>query len=264
MDLNQVAKLVSEQYSGNKGVDGIFIAGSVSRGWEDLYSDIEVHVLWNQDPSVDERMSPVYHLDGDLISFYPYEDEEWSEAYRLPNGVKIEMSHFLTETVVRWVEDVVEKGLTNALKQCVVASVHYGLILYGEQWIQPLKQKTTIYPDILSENMVLQHLDLGNSWSSRAALVEREDWLLLYEVLCSVMKQLNGVLFGLNRMYVQHPSYKWLRQNVRGMRSKPLNLEERYTRVLLSHPKEGVIELESIVDEVQQLAEKEGYTLQEV
>ncbi|WP_404293652.1 hypothetical protein [Cytobacillus kochii] len=38
------AKKVTEYYRSNTNVDIVYISGSVSRGWEDEYSDIEINV----------------------------------------------------------------------------------------------------------------------------------------------------------------------------------------------------------------------------
>jgi hypothetical protein len=37
----------------------------------------------------------------------------------------------------------------------------------------------------------------------------RKDWLMLYDVICEVQRNIFGVLFGLNKMYVHHPAFKW-------------------------------------------------------
>ena len=43
------------------------------------------------------------------MSYHPYEEEEWSETYLTKEGIKLEISNFLTETVEKVISDVVDQ-----------------------------------------------------------------------------------------------------------------------------------------------------------
>ncbi|HSU78888.1 MAG TPA: cytoplasmic protein, partial [Candidatus Angelobacter sp.] len=51
MDLRETAIKLAAIYQLNQKVKGILLAGSVSRGWQDRHSDIELHILWAEPPS---------------------------------------------------------------------------------------------------------------------------------------------------------------------------------------------------------------------
>lgn len=104
MILIDEAKKVTEYYRSNTNVDIVYISGSVSRGWEDEYSDIEINVLWNKDPTEDERLYPIKERGGKVLDFYPFEGEEWSESYIVSN-VKYEISNFCTRTFQRIIDN---------------------------------------------------------------------------------------------------------------------------------------------------------------
>ena len=79
---------------------------------------------------------------------------------------------------------------------------------------------------------------------------------MLYDVICEVQRNLFGVLFGLNRMYVHHPAFKWMAYNVERMNIKPKNLYERMADTLIGEPEYSVQELEVLIEEVLHLVEQ--------
>jgi predicted nucleotidyltransferase len=260
MNLRVFAEDISKIYMKNSKVEAILLGGSVGRNWNDEYSDIELFVLWKEGPTDEDRMATIRNLDGSVIDFYPYEDEEWSETY-ITNGVKLEISNFLTSTIECVINDVTLSIDSDLDKQCLVATVDDGVSLDGEEVIRALKEKVAVYPEALGQAMILENVDLGSRWNNREALLARQDWLMLYKVMVAVQTNIMGILFGLNRVYVHHPAFKWQRHALEAMHIVPKNLAERLESVLISHPTNSVMELENIIQEVYELVEKEMPTI---
>lgn len=256
MNLAHKSEKMAALYKENPKVKAILLAGSVSKNLHDEHSDIELHILWASSPTDEDRQNPIERIDGKILSYHPYEDEEWSEAYLDQDGVKYEISSFLYETITHFVSDVIDGYETNFDKQCILASIHHGESLYGGETINEFKNRVAAYPLALSENMISENLWFSNRWNNRKALLKREDWLMLYDVICNVEKNLFAVLFGLNQMYIQHPVFKWMYVAIEKMHIKPDHLYERMSNSLLAAPEEGVKELEVLVEEVIQLVEK--------
>lgn len=250
MNLIQKSIEMAAIYKENPKVEAIILAGSVSRNWHDENSDIELHILWSRAPEDEDRQAPIQRVEGQILSYYPYEEEEWSESYVTKEGIKLEISNFLSLAVERFISDVVDKYETDYNKQCIVASIQDGVSLYGEEKVNMLKNKVAEYPVELSKHMVSENLWLGNRWNNREALLKRKDWLMFYDVICEVQKKLFGVLFGLNQMYVHHPAFKWMPFNTERMTIKPENLHDRMTTILMGNPEKSTKELESLIEEV--------------
>ncbi|ELK45982.1 DUF4037 domain-containing protein [Halobacillus sp. BAB-2008] len=257
-DLVKKAEAQAAFYAENPKVEVIFLAGSVARGWDDAFSDIELHILWKAPPTEEDRIGPVSEVGGSILSFEPYEDEEWSEAYTDESGLKFEISSFLTETVERYITDVVEDGEFDYDKQCILSSIQDGKILYGKAQGQRMKTRTDAYPDVLAAKMISENLELTNRWSNRQALKVRGDWLMFYDLVTFVQKKLMGVLFGMNRMYVQHPSFKWMVWNIDRMEEKPDRFGERMSTLISKDPADTLADLEALVEEVRALVSKRG------
>ena len=252
MDLTFIASTISNVYSQNPKVEAVLLGGSVSRNWNDSYSDIELFIFWKESPTDEDRKASIYAVDGSIIDFHPYEDEEWSETY-ITNHVKLEISNFLTSTIHKTIDEVVVELKTDLDKQCLVAAVVHGIPLYGEELLGECKKKAEVYPKELSVRMIENYLFLGNRWNNREALLEREDWLMLYKVFVSVQTNLMGILFGLNRMYVHHPAFKWQKHSLEAMKIVPEDAFNRFTSILLNHPQTSVGNLEQMVQEVFEL-----------
>ncbi|MRG85939.1 DUF4037 domain-containing protein [Salinibacillus xinjiangensis] len=260
MNLKQLANEISTVYMQNKKVEAVMLGGSVSRNWDDEYSDIELFIFWKEGPTEEDRKLPISTLDGEIIDFHPYEEEEWSESY-ITNGVKLEISNFLTDTIEQIIHDVTVTFDTNLDKQCLVAAVHDGIALGGEGKVKQLKKKVEVYPEELSVAMIREHLDLGNRWNNREALLAREDWLMLSKVLTDVNTQLMGTLFGLNRLYVHHPAFKWQNHSLDQMKIIPPKAKERFSSIFLEKPIDRVREIELLIAEIYQLVQKEHANL---
>ncbi|GKV57252.1 hypothetical protein NCCP2222_31990 [Sporosarcina sp. NCCP-2222] len=256
MELNRLALEHSNYYMQNAKVEAVLLGGSVSRNWQDKFSDIELFIFWRENPTEEDRKRPITLANGSIIDFHPYEEEEWSETY-VAQCVKFEISNFLTSTIQKISNEVILEFDTDLNKQCLVASVHEGIRLGGEQVIYQLKEQIKGYPAELSKAMISQNMNLGNRWHNREALLAREDWLMLYKVIVSVQEKIMGILFGLNRVYVHHPAYKWQKKSLENMTVVPENVVSRLTSILLEHPEKGIRELEVMIGEIFDLIQKE-------
>lgn len=249
MHLQQVAEQLATYYGKNEKVEAVILGGSVAKGWEDSYSDIELLVLWAEAPADEDRKKPIQAVDGKILSFEAFDEGEWSEAY-VTKGIKLEISSYLTSTITDWLKDVVDDFDDDVNKQMVASLLVTGKSLYGGDVFKYLHKKAIAYPAQLGKNMVANHIDLGNSWSNREVLLVRGDWFMLRAVMLSVQSKVLAQLFGLNRVYLQHPLYKWQKKCVETMYIKPEGFIERMEKVILSHPAEGLPILETLVKDL--------------
>ncbi|GGP11838.1 DUF4037 domain-containing protein [Oceanobacillus neutriphilus] len=256
MNLNILAEKAAKVYQINPKVEAVLLGGSVSRNWQDSYSDIELFIFWKEPPTDEDRKKPVTKLAGEIIDFYPYEEKEWSETY-IAEGIKLEISNFLTTSIEGIIDDIVVSFNPDVYKQCLAAAVYDGVPLSGESFVKQLKDKVKQYPNELSIAMIKEYMFLGNSWTNREALLHRKDWLMLYKVITDVQTHIMGMLSGLNKQYVHHPAFKWQKQTLESMAIAPENISSRLESVFLSDPVTSLSELEGIVLEVYQFIQRE-------
>ena len=99
-------------------------------------------------------------------------------------------------------------------------------------------------------------MHLGTKWNNREALLHRKDWLMLYQTMTEVQANLMGILFGLNRQYIHHPSFKWQRQTLESMDTIPTDMVDRLDSLFLQKPEVAVNQLEAIIRDVYELIQK--------
>ncbi|MFP3355760.1 DUF4037 domain-containing protein [Planococcus sp. SIMBA_143] len=249
MELKKLAVRAAEQYAQIPNIEAVMLAGSVSRDWQDEFSDIELLLFWKQAPLDEERTQIITQLQGQLLEFHPYEEEEWAETYTV-NGVKFEISSFLTETIRQTIHQVTRELDVDPDKQCIAAAVQYCIPLYGETRIEQLKKEVLHYPLELQEQVINHYSDFGSRWNNREALVQRKDWLMFYKVVVSVQTNIMGLLFGLNRQFIPHPAFKWQRNSLGLMDIKPKNCAARLESVFFQEPSDAIKELEALIGEI--------------
>jgi len=246
MDLRKKGMAIAKAYQPNEKIAGILIAGSVSRGWDDAFSDIEMYVLWKEPPSDEDRLAPISAVNGQIMDFYPFEDNEWSETY-VVDGIKLELSHFLVRYIDQVETEVLEQFDTDKEKQCLLAGIQDGLLLYGEKDVQVLKERAGHYPDALGMQMVKENLAFSPRWNSRYVLAEREDLFILYDLINDTVEKLLAILHGLNRKYVAHPRWKWLKQTVQEMKYVPHQFVARLDKLYKAPTANAINDLEKMI-----------------
>ncbi|WP_152549084.1 nucleotidyltransferase domain-containing protein [Geomicrobium sp. JCM 19037] len=146
--LMEVAKAIADTYDTHLPyAELLLVGGSVARGRADEDSDLELNVLWKNPPSDDDRLKPIGVHKGTLLEFYPFEENEWSESYEI-NGLKIEMSHYLTEYAMQTIEDVLVQYDPAIDKQWLISSIQDGIALGNEEWFHHLQQRVMCYPEV--------------------------------------------------------------------------------------------------------------------
>jgi hypothetical protein len=249
-----LAQDIAPAYSQDPRVQAVTVTGSVARGWADHYSGLEIDIFWQEFPAEAERQAILASLGQNSLVSHPSRQEGWSQEGYI-GGIKIELSQFLVETIECCLTDVVEHYDADPDKQILMASIQHSLPLYGDALVKGWQAQMAPYPAELAQAVVKQNLRFNGSWSIRDVLVERDDLLLLYDLYCQVERQLLGILFGLNRCYLPHPSGKWLERLTQEMEILPPSLAVRLKQVFRLAPRSGVRLLEALIDETLSLVE---------
>ncbi|WP_413303416.1 DUF4037 domain-containing protein [Bacillus sp. 1P10SD] len=246
--LEVVARDIATVYGKNNKVISVMMAGSVSRNLSDEFSDIEIYVLWEDGPTDAERKQTISQLDGKILSFFDFEDEEWSEAYSV-NGIKIEVSNFLYETIKRFIGDVTVSMETEIEKQLIVSSIQDGIPLFGLEKVIDLKKRVQTYPNELQVKMVECQLFFSSRWTARDAFIHRGDFFIYQKVASDSIEKILLILHGLNGRYVVHPAFKWLTYTIDQLERKPADLEKRIFNIINNQTEQSVRDLETLLEE---------------
>jgi predicted nucleotidyltransferase len=253
MDYQGLAERIASNYGKHQKVKSVVLAGSVARGWSDEFSDIELYIIWEDEPTNDDRMSVINDLNGESVVLHPFEDDEWADNYFV-EGVKIEVSSFLEHNIEEWINEIIENFTTKTDIHFIASSIIDGIPLYGEETALRWKIKLNTFPEELKVKIINENINVSGRWRQRYTLAEREDYLVLYSLIVFEQKRLLNILFGLNEMYIQHPDFKWLENTLSKMQIKPIDSIDRFKAVYRFSPKVGIKMLEQLMDDVFELA----------
>jgi len=245
-----IARRAVTAWTAIPGVAAALVAGSVARGRADAMSDIELDVYWRRPPTPADRRAGVEA--AGFARVYAEEDEnEWADGVMV-DGVKIDVSGFLTTTIDAYLDRVLA-GDTEAELQVRATAVLDGIPLHGHDVIEAWRDRLAAYPEALAVALVEQGLDLRPR-ERLEMLADRDDVFLLHRDLVDDVQGVLDALFGLNRVWMPHPFHKWLDWEQTLLPHRPERLAERIRVLLVAPPHEAVELVSGLVDDTYHLA----------
>ena len=113
----ELARRVADAYAADPAAAVVQIAGSVGRGNDDDYSDIEIDVYYCQPPTLAQRRASVARTGGVLLDLNEeVEEDEWAEEIDL-GGLHVGTSTFLASTMEQYLAEVVDQAQLAPLAQ---------------------------------------------------------------------------------------------------------------------------------------------------
>ncbi len=249
----RMAATVAAAYAQNPKVVGVLLAGSVSRGLADEFSDIEVDVFWHSAPTSHDRQTPLVTNAWALLS--AEEDEnEWADSF-LVDGITVDTSQFLVSTLDRWIDLVMTTGDPEAEYQVRITAIRLGHPLHNAPLIKRWRARTEPYPDALAHSMVDKGLELWPR-GRLEMLAARDDAVLLRSDLVDNVQGILDALSGASRLYVAHPWHKWLDWETSQLTVAPRGLNARIRSLLVAAPDAAVEQVTALVHETFDLVDR--------
>ena len=251
-----LAQQIAPHYHANPKVRAVALAGSVTLGYADRSSDIDLSVFWAEPPTGKERRDIIKRAGKGGRSRFPFHGNAggWSEEFEV-GGVAIDVRHMTVETTERTLADVLKRADPSLAKQQHLATLLSALLLSGSSVLTQWQQQALVYPHELGVAMVRTHLKFPPRWEQER-LAERNEWLLLYDSLCLVEKHLLLVLLGLNRLY--YPGFRRVDRLMEQMPIAPLHLVSRFKQVfdiVSIDARASVYQLHDLIEETFRLVE---------
>ncbi|HVS84692.1 MAG TPA: hypothetical protein VHD91_03585, partial [Gaiellaceae bacterium] len=171
-----LAERTAAVYAQEPGVVAVLFGGSAALGHADGFSDLELAVVWEAQPSDDARRRLVEAAGGDLVRLYEREPGEpaWADAWQLgrrdgelSTGVEMDMHHFVRADVDAIVETVAA-GDPELGAQSFVAALVRGTALHGAELVAGWREAATPYPEALRLAMVRRYGQVEGLWRIEA------------------------------------------------------------------------------------------------
>ena len=160
-----------------------------------------------------------------------------------------------------WLDELIDGTLSgesfDTTSLDVLRGVEEAIVPFGEERYEPIRARVLDYPDALRRAMVEAHLKLTPSWIYDGLGRDRGDLVVFYEYVLATMRNVVGILAGLNGVYVAPERLKRVGAVVGRMELAPPDAADRLD-ALLELPREQVrAELDDLVAATLDLVEAE-------
>ena len=160
-----------------------------------------------------------------------------------------------------WLDELIDGTLSgesfDTTSLDVLRGVEEAIVLFGEERYEPIRARVLDYPDALRRAMVEAHLKLTPSWIYDGMGRDRGDLVVFYEYVLATMRNVVGILAGINGVYVAPEKLKRVGAVVGRMELTPPDAAARLD-ALLELPREQVrAELDDLVAATLDLVEAE-------
>ena len=222
------------------------LGGSVAQGVADRWSDVDTLVYWDEIDR-DWLETPRAAEKGERFTWLEhYPGNACLEQYRF-GTVKADVAHVRLGWLDELIEGVLSGEDTDTTSLDVLRGVHEAIVLFGEERYEPIRARVLDYPDALRRSLVEAHLKFTPSWIYDGMGRDRGDLVVFYEYVLATMRNVVGVLAGLNRVYVAPDKLKRAGAVVSRMELTPPDAAARLD-ALLDLPREQVkAELDDLV-----------------
>ena len=232
----ELARQYIQPYAGHAQI--AVLGGSVAQGVADRWSDIDTIVYWD---AIDRDWleTPRAAADGERFTWAEhYPGNACLEQYRF-GTVKADVAHVRLGWLDELIEGVLSGESTDTTSLDVLRGVQEAIVLFGENRYEPIRQRLLEYPEALRRAMVEAHLTFTPSWIYDGMGRERGDLVVFYEYVLATMRNVVGVLAGLNRVFVAPEKLKRAGAVVSRMGLAPPDAAARLD-ALLDLPREQV------------------------
>jgi hypothetical protein len=234
----------------------VLAGGSAARGIADAFSDLDIAVYWDRPDSSWITSAPLAPAGAERFKLHEHvPGEVYVEQYRV-GAAKMDVVHIGLGWWDRLIADVVELADPAPDKQEMIDGFLSAIALRGDRCYEAWRSRLLPYPEALAIHMVEKHAFFCPSWVMQAHDVDRSDWLSLYTRLTGAVRNLLGVLAGLNRIYVSTESPKRVTDIFRQMVIAPADLAPRVEALWGMDRRQVPEALGALASEVLDLAER--------
>ncbi|MCU0722133.1 MAG: hypothetical protein MUC63_00695 [Planctomycetes bacterium] len=246
----EFARELSRAHAARPGCAFVVLGGSPSRGLSDAYSDLDIVVYWAEADEAWLESAPAEARGGKRVAYRKMDPEGvWYESYYF-GTLKADFGHV---TTAKWAKEV-DRALVafdpDPELQKELGGFLDSVVLFGQEKAAPWKARVASYPPELAKRAVKAHMRFLQPGSLEHQGLDRGDVLYAYDGALMVLKNLLGILAGLNRSYFGSMEPRWMEFELSRWAIKPDRAWERMRSVVGGDLRAGLATLDALVLEV--------------
>ncbi|RAZ79330.1 nucleotidyltransferase domain-containing protein [Planococcus halotolerans] len=245
----EIAKILTKKLALYPEVRAIVVGGSAARNYADGYSDLELFLYWDKEPSniIKQDISTLLKAEHR----YPKTHFAYHNALII-NGFQVDMWHKTASVEEANIAIVVDEGSTDLDASNIVDTMRFCVPMHGREFIKSWKDRVEKYPPGLTERFFKEYLP---HFHLRHILLEskRENPTVFYNMLSNIQCSLFIILLALNKSYF--PTYKWIYKRLNELSLRPEKIEIRLQNMYKETPEIAVEQLRDLLAETLTLIE---------
>lgn len=243
------ARTLADKLDRSRGLEAVMVLGSVARGYSDAYSDLELMLVWDQLPDIEQQAAIAALLQAEHR--YPAFDPGYQSSFRI-QGIPVDLWHTTVaqeEAMIRPVLtdyslDLVANNRLDTLRTCIP--------LRDGPCVQRWKSMSQEYPEQLTIRFLEAYLPHFHLRQLNLA-AQRDNLTGCYQMLSSIQCSLFLVLLALNKAYF--PTFKWIYPALANLPIAPANIVERLRQMFHAPPIRAAARLRAVLAETLDLVE---------
>ena len=248
--------LAERYYATREHIKMIVLGGSPSKGLSDSYSDLDIVVYWNEIDVQWLKAIPLKDLNGRRELFKKMgEADIYLESYHF-DSLKVDFGHVTLDVWKELTDEVLVRFDPDPDKLGTIGGFLSAVPLHGKELFEEWCSRLREWPEELAENVVKRHLRFYHRGVLLHQGLEREDLVYFYDGICRMLKNLLGVLAGLNRVYYSPEEPRWVAYYLAQMSVKPPDMWSRIVSIFDTDRPQATPILEGLIDDVFDLVAK--------
>ena len=252
----ELAEEISETLAQDRSVRAISVVGSVSEGFADGHSDLDL-VVYRQSPLVDDSAAEGLERIGATRTGWRAEVDGalTTEQFQL-GELKVDVRHETLRAVEILLGQVLDEGRYEMGHRSRMVDLVQHIPLQGRSWLDRWRSRAQAYPDALVQSNIEAKLPFYPLSLFKKFIVDRGNLLHGYMRLCQLEESILDVLLAVNRRHGGLGEGKTIARTLGRLTLAPENLASRMEEILLTPPEEVFSLLDGLVLETLKLAER--------
>jgi hypothetical protein len=242
--------LTERYYAPREHVKMIVLGGSPSKGLSDSYSDLDIVVYWDRVDIPWLEAIPLKDLNCERELFKRMGDADiYLESYYFGN-LKVDFGHVTLDVWKQLTDEVIDRLDPDPDKHGTIGGFLDAVPLYGRDLFEKWSGRLRKWPEGLAQNVVKRHLRFYHRGVLLHQGLERGDLVYFYDGICRMLKNLLGVLAGLNHVYYSPEEPRWVEYYLTQMSVKPRDMVARINSIFDADRPQATEILEELIDDV--------------
>jgi len=246
----EFAKELVRYYTPQEHIKMIVLGGSPAENRSDSYSDLDIVLYWDKVnvPWLEEIPLKELRCRRELFR-ETVKDGAYLESYYF-DSLKADLAHLTMNVWEELTDDVIKRYDTDPAKHETIGGFLTSVPLQDTNLFEQWKERLSVYPDELAHKVVKKYAVFYHRGVLQHQGLDRDDILFFYHGLCRMLKNLLGVLAGLNKVYLSPNEPRWTEFHLSRMPIRPEHAWERMKSVFEVDRSKAAEILEGLIDDV--------------